>query len=203
MKQALTASEVDPNMTLPHMVLGVAYSQTGQNVAAIESYERGIALGGMFALQKAFIGNVHGRSGDSAKAWKILDELKQLSRNTYVPFMASVFVFEGMGMNDLAIEALERAYIGRETTLVFLKTWPHFDHIRQDPRFQDVDRRVGRLVGGRVAALSTSHRSGCPILCVLRKGWVFQLHEVPPFSEEDAKGWPPTARPIQPKKRPG
>jgi len=43
-KQALTAIDVDPNMTLPHMVLGVAYSQTGQNVAAIESYERGIAL---------------------------------------------------------------------------------------------------------------------------------------------------------------
>jgi hypothetical protein len=97
----------------------------------------------MFALQKAFIGNVHGRSGDSAKAWKILDELEQLSRTTYVPFMASVFVFEGLGMNDLAIEALERSYTGRETTLVFLKTWPHFDHIRQDPRFQSVERRVG------------------------------------------------------------
>ncbi|MBZ5683764.1 MAG: tetratricopeptide repeat protein [Acidobacteriia bacterium] len=145
-KQALTAIEVDPNMTLCHMVLGVAYSQTGQSAAAIEAYEKGIALGGMLAIQKACIGNVHGRSGDSAKAWKILDELEQLSRNTYVPFMASVFVFEGLGMKDLAIEALEKAYTGRETTLVFLKTWPHFDQLRQDPRFQDVERRIGLRV---------------------------------------------------------
>jgi hypothetical protein len=114
-----------------------------QSAAAIESYEKGIALGGMLALQKAFIGNVHGRSGTRRRRGKFWTNWSIFQGVHTFPFMASVFVFEGLGMNDLAIEALEKAYKGRETTLVFLKIWPHFDQLRQDPRFQDVERRVG------------------------------------------------------------
>jgi tetratricopeptide (TPR) repeat protein len=141
--QALTAIEVDPNMTLPYMALGTAYGQKGQDAAAIENYEKGIALGGMLALQKGFIGHLRGKSGDRANALKVLRELEELSRTAYVPSVASVFVYDGLGEYNLAIEALERACENRETTLVFLKTWPHFDRIRDDPRFQKVERRVG------------------------------------------------------------
>ncbi len=141
--QALTAIEVDPNMTLCYLVLGTAHEQKGQHAAAIETYEKGIALGGMLALQKSFIGHVHAKSGDGAKAWKVLHELEELSRTAYVPSMASVFVYDGLGEYDPAIEALERACENRETTLVFLKTWPYLDRLRDDPRFQKVERRVG------------------------------------------------------------
>jgi TolB-like protein/tetratricopeptide (TPR) repeat protein len=142
-KQALTAIEVDPNMTLCYMVLGTAYEQQGEHAAAIETYEKGIALGGMLALQKAFIGHVHGKCGDRAKARKVLDDLEELSKTAYVPSMASVFVYDGLREYDLAIRALDRACDNRETTLVFLRTWPYFDRIRDDPRFQNVERRVG------------------------------------------------------------
>ena len=142
-KQALTAIEVDPNMTLSYVVLGTAYEQKGQHAAAIENYQKGIALGGMLAFQKAFIGHIYGNSGDRAKACEILHELEELSRTAYIPSIASVFVYEGVGEQDRAIKALERACENRETTLVLLKTWPYFDPIRTDPRFQDVERRVG------------------------------------------------------------
>ena len=142
-KQALTAIEVDPNMTLGYMVLGTAYEQEGQHEAAIETYEKGITLGGMLSLQKAFIGHVYGKCGDRAKVREVLDDLEELSKTAYVPSMASVFVYDGLREYDLAIEALEKACEGRETTLVFLKTWPYFDRIRDDPRFQTIERRVG------------------------------------------------------------
>jgi TolB-like protein/tetratricopeptide (TPR) repeat protein len=145
-KQALTAMEVDPNMTLCYMVLGTAYEQKGEHAAAIETYEKGIALGGMLSLQKAFIGHVHGRCGDRGKVRMVLDDLEELSKTTYVPSMASVFVYDGLRENDLAIRALDRACDNRETTLVFLKTWPYFDRIRNDPRFENVERRVGLRV---------------------------------------------------------
>jgi len=86
---------------------------------------------------------VHAKSGDGAKAWNVLHELEELSRTAYVPSMASVFVYDGLGEYDPAIEALERACENRETTLVFLKTWPYLDRLRDDPRFQKVERRVG------------------------------------------------------------
>jgi TolB-like protein/Tfp pilus assembly protein PilF len=141
--QALTALEVDPHMTLSYLVLGVAYEQKGQPAAAIEAYEKGISVGGMFAIQRGSIGHVHGKSGDDAKAWKILRELEQLSRTTYIPLMALSFVYIGLQKYDLAIEVLEKACERRETTSVFLKVWPTFDPIRDNPRLQNLERRIG------------------------------------------------------------
>lgn len=142
-KQAFTAMEVDPTMTLCYMVLGTAYEQKGQHAAAVETYEKGIALGGMLTFQKSFIGHIYGKSGDGAKAREVLRELEELARTAYVPSMASVIVYDGLGESDRAIEALERACANRETNLVFLKTLPHFDRIRDDPRFHKIERRVG------------------------------------------------------------
>lgn len=145
-KQALTAIEVDPTMTLSYLALGTAYEQKGQYEAAIESYQKGIALGGIVAFQKAFIGYVYANAGDPARAWKELHELQELSRTTYIPTMASAFLHHSLGEHDLAIAALETACENRETNLVFLKTWPHFDGLRNDPRFQQIERRVGLRV---------------------------------------------------------
>ena len=141
--QALTAIEVDPNMTLSYLVLGTAYAQERRHAEAIELYEKGIALGGMWAYQKAFIGCVHTRSGEKEKAWNVLEELEETRRNSYVPFMASAFVFEALGEHDKAIEALEKGCEKRETNLAFLKTWPYLDALRDDPRFQEIEQRVG------------------------------------------------------------
>jgi tetratricopeptide (TPR) repeat protein len=143
MEQAFTTIEVDPGMILSYFTLGTAYEQKGQLAAAIEAYEKGIVLGGPVALQKAFIGHVHGSAGEHKKAWDILQELKTLSGTAYVPQVTFVIVYDGLGERELAFEALERACENRDTLLVFLNTWPQFDRIRDDPRFQEVARRVG------------------------------------------------------------
>ncbi len=141
--QAMTAIEVDPNMTLSYMALGTAYAEMGKYSDAIEAYETGITLGGMFALQKAFIGHVHARCGNKEGVSKIQRELQEFAATNYVPSVACAFVYDGMGDRDRALEALEVACKNRETTLVFLRSWPFFDHIRHDPRFHDIERRVG------------------------------------------------------------
>jgi tetratricopeptide (TPR) repeat protein len=141
--QAYTAIEVDPDMTLSYAILGTADAQKGQYAEAIEAYEKGIALGGMWAYQKAFIGCMHSRYGDRAKACNILHELEELALTAYIPFMALAFVYEALGERDTAIEKLERSCENRETNLVFLKTWPYLDTLRDDPRFQEIERQVG------------------------------------------------------------
>ena len=141
--QAHTATEVDPGMTLPYVILGTGHAQKGHHVEAIEAYEKGIALGGMWAYQKAFIGCVHVKTGERAKACEALNELQQARQTSYVPSMASAFVYEALGECDKAIEALETGCERRETNLVFLKTWPFLDGLRDDSRFQQIERRVG------------------------------------------------------------
>jgi hypothetical protein len=48
-----------------------------------------------------------------------------------------------VGAEDRALASLEAAYEARENNLIFLKTEPLFDHLRADPRFQQLVRRVG------------------------------------------------------------
>ena len=142
-EQALTATEVDPNMTLCYWILGTAYEQQGKYRDAIETHEKCIALGGAVAFSKVFIGRAYAKSGEREKAWDVLRELQELSKTRYVPSIASAIFYDSLIEKDLAIEALQRACENRETNLVFLKVWPHFDNLRDDPRFQEIERRVG------------------------------------------------------------
>jgi TolB-like protein len=142
-KQALTAREVDPNMTLNYWTLAVAYEQLGKYGQAIESYEKCIALGGGLAFSKAFISHAYAGSGEREKARDSLRELQEISKTRYVPSVAFVVAYDGLMEIELAIEFLNRACENRETNLVLIKVWPHFDNLRDDPRFQEVERRVG------------------------------------------------------------
>lgn len=142
-EQALTAIEVEPNMTLCYITLGTAYEQKGMYADAVTTYEKGIALGGAFAVQRAYAGHVYGVSGDRIKAGEILRELKELSSRSYVGSLNWALVYEGLGEKELAIGALQKACEDRHTICVFIGTWPQFDRLRDDPRFQDIERRVG------------------------------------------------------------
>jgi len=142
-EQSLTAIDVDPGMMLTYFTLGTAYEQKKMFHEAVAAFEKGIALGGAVALQKSFTGHAYGASGDHGKAWEIVRELTELSKTQYVPSLDFAIVYDGLGEKELAIEALQKACVNRETNLVFLKVWPHFDNVRDDPRFQDIERRVG------------------------------------------------------------
>jgi adenylate cyclase len=142
-EQSLTAIDVDPQMTFTYSLLGVAYEAKEMFVEAVATHERGLALGGPPALHLSMAGHAHAASGNHAKARELLAELQQLSRQMYMPFWSFAIVHEGLGEKDLAIEALERALENREALLVTIKAWPHFDKLRDDIRFQEVERRVG------------------------------------------------------------
>jgi len=142
-EQALTASEVDPNMVLCYWILGTAFEKKGIYREAIEAFERCIAVGGAIAYSKAFISHAFSASGQRTKAWEVLKELQELSKTRYIPWTAIVIAYDGLNETDLAMEALNKACEDRETNLIFLKVWPHFDNVRHDPRFQEIERRVG------------------------------------------------------------
>lgn len=142
-KQALTGTEVDPLMTLCYWTLGVAYEAKGMYPEALNAYEKSVGIGGTHGFVNSFIVRIQAKCGKKAKAWEALDEIKEISKSSYVPAMAFVIAYEGLGEYELAIASLQQAYANRETNLVFIKAWPHFDKIRNDPRFQDIERRVG------------------------------------------------------------
>ncbi|MEQ1646603.1 MAG: hypothetical protein ABL959_24325, partial [Pyrinomonadaceae bacterium] len=51
--------------------------------------------------------------------------------------------FAALGDVGSAIDLLEASYAEREGHMVMLKVDPRFDVLRDDPRFQDLIRKVG------------------------------------------------------------
>jgi tetratricopeptide (TPR) repeat protein len=112
---------------------------------AINSFEEGISLGGALALTKAFMGHMYAVSGEKAKAWEIVREFQDRSKTAYIPSINFNIVYDGLDEKELAIESLQKAYENRDTLLIFIKVFPLWDRFRHDPRFQEVERRVGLL----------------------------------------------------------
>lgn len=61
----------------------------------------------------------------------------------YVPAGAFINAYLGLGDNEQAFVWLERGYEEKSGIMPLLKSHPHFDPIRNDPRFADLVHRVG------------------------------------------------------------
>jgi predicted nucleic acid-binding protein len=83
------------------------------------------------------------KSGRRAEARAELEGLLKLSKERYVPPYNIAMVYNGLGKHEEARAWLERGYREREPRMVFLKVEPKWNNLRDDPRFQDVLRRVG------------------------------------------------------------
>jgi len=57
--------------------------------------------------------------------------------------VASTVVYDGLMEMDLAIESLNRACENRDTDIILIKVWPRFDNLCDNPRFQEIERRIG------------------------------------------------------------
>ena len=76
-------------------------------------------------------------------ALRILNELRRLpqSQENLPALIATVYV--GLGDKDQAFQWLDKAYKECFTALIALKVEPMFDNLRSDPRFEDLQQRVG------------------------------------------------------------
>ncbi|MFY9560008.1 MAG: protein kinase [Terriglobales bacterium] len=141
-QQSRTNLEIAP-LTLSYLALGMCYEQKHMYKEAVDSFQKGIDLGAPYALLRAFEGHAYGHSGDKAKAREILVELQDLAKHQYISLSHLAMVYDGLGESDLAIEALQKAYETHDTFLIHVRDTYFFDDLRSDPRFQDLERKVG------------------------------------------------------------
>jgi serine/threonine-protein kinase len=131
---------MDPNFAQAHLQLGWAYEKKGMYQEAIAEYQKAIALGARPTMLSR-IGRTYALWGKRGEAQKVLDELKQLSKRSYVPSYDFALIYAGLGEKEQAITWLEKAY--EEDPPMGLKVDPTWDSLRSHPRFQDLLRRMG------------------------------------------------------------
>jgi len=132
----------NPNSYNAHLYPGLALEQKRQFSAALPELRKAVELSNN-KMWIGFIAHDLGMSGDKAGARRILRQMEQTPKHTYVSPFLPALVYPDLGEKDKAFFYLERAYEGREHDLIFSDCWPMFDTLRDDERFLDLMRRVG------------------------------------------------------------
>ena len=76
-------------------------------------------------------------------SYEVLGELETRSRTRFVSGVDVAVVAAGLGDTEKALDALERAFDQRSSSLVWWIGYPCFDSLHGQPRFQALTRRLG------------------------------------------------------------
>ncbi|HXP71257.1 MAG TPA: protein kinase [Candidatus Dormibacteraeota bacterium] len=143
LEHLLQTVELDPNYPVTYWVLGLLYMTTGRSDLAIAAGEKAVTLSGGSPLMRAALAHSYGKAGRTKEALQILDDLTSVAKCKYVAphFFAGIHI--GLGENDLALDCLEQSYEEHSHWLIYLHIDPTMDDLRNEPRFQDLLKRVG------------------------------------------------------------
>ena len=134
--------EMDPHHPIPYLPFGLAYSMKGMHAEAIAALEKGLALTPESSEMVAQLGYVRGRAARPSATDEALAQLRERGRHRHVSPFAYALIYTSLGDTERAIDSLERAYRERDWYLCVLKTEPTLDGLRENPRFQDLVRRM-------------------------------------------------------------
>jgi TolB-like protein/class 3 adenylate cyclase len=141
--QCKKAYDLDPNFLATRFMLGLIYEQLGKFDYAIAEFEKAFLLSEGNSVMLALLAYTYAISGQRREAQKKLDVLTERARTKPISSSLIALVHTGLGEKDLALEWLEKAFEQRSQWLAFLKVWPLFDHLRSDPRFQTLLKKIG------------------------------------------------------------
>ena len=139
-QQSQHVLEMDPSFTGAYLMMADGYvlqhkwNEALAAYAKINNYPQAVAVGVTY---------VRAASGDNAQARAALAKLTEYSRQNYVSPMTFATCYAALGERNKAFEWLEKAYKQRATGLISLEVNSRFDNLRSDPRFRDLERRVG------------------------------------------------------------
>jgi TolB-like protein/Flp pilus assembly protein TadD len=134
--------EMDPGFYIAHLVLGQVLDAKGARDAAIVECQKARALNDDPAVL-GVLARAYGLSGNKIEAEKILDQLKELSKQRYVSAYSFALVYLGLGDKEEALRWLEQSYQDRAgSDIGYIRVDPLLDPLRGDPRFEALAEKI-------------------------------------------------------------
>lgn len=109
---------------------------------AIVEFEAAVKQSNRVQLAIASLAHAYAVSGNQIEARKLLAELEERSKQQFVSSYQMATVYAGLGDTQRAMDSLQRAYSPGSIDLVQLKTDPKLDPLRNDPRFQEILKKI-------------------------------------------------------------
>jgi TolB-like protein/tetratricopeptide (TPR) repeat protein len=120
-------------------LLGDLYVEKGMYMESIAHFLK--SGDGPHAL--GHLGNAYARAGQVSAAMKTISQLQEHVKENGVGRYEIALVYAGLGKRQEAFKWLEDSYNAHDVGLIYLKIDPCLDPLRDDPRFDDLLRRVG------------------------------------------------------------
>ena len=138
-----TMLRLDPNYSHTYFVQSLIFLQQRDYEKALTAIQRDSELGGSYAQPESRKVWVHAGQGDTAAAKRALAGLEERSKREYVPPWAFAVAYTGLGDKTRAIGWLNRGIDERDMIMAENLFDPILDPLRGDPRFAEVERRMG------------------------------------------------------------
>lgn len=142
-KTALITLELDPGFTPVHRLISLVYTAKEQYEEAIKENKRWGDLTGNKVKTDVALAHILASAGRKDEAKKIIEDTgieKMLSSNDY---RGIALVHAALDEKDEAFEWLEKSYQKHEESLCSIGIDPKFDSIRDDPRFNELMKKIG------------------------------------------------------------
>jgi TolB-like protein/Flp pilus assembly protein TadD len=153
-KHFKTVADLFPDFFPVHHHLAWAYMQKEMYKESIDEFQKALSISKGHTMVKAMLGYAYAVSGKKDEARKILKELQDYSARQYVPPYRFAVLYTGLGEKDLAFEWLNKSYDDLDILLIYVNVSPFFDSLRQDPRFDQLLKRL-RLTSPSAAPATT------------------------------------------------
>ncbi|MEK6334751.1 MAG: protein kinase [Acidobacteriota bacterium] len=146
--QARKMTEIEPAFFGAYWLKGAVCLGNGDYEAAIEQLTKAVSLGG-HPIVLADLGAANALAGKQETAEKILDQLLDMRRQSYVPAICLARVYSRLGELKKTIQWLETAFEERNGELVFLDNeitsaaqGDSLNSLGKDPRVKDLLQRM-------------------------------------------------------------
>jgi DNA-binding winged helix-turn-helix (wHTH) protein/tetratricopeptide (TPR) repeat protein len=133
---------MEPGFVMTRYRLGLALEALGHYDEAIGEFEA-MQPSPEDPLGLTAIARTRALMGQQSEARRMLIELNDIGRTSYVPAATLAAIHVALGEYELAIEQLERGVEERAIILMSLGSEPHWDPLRNHPRFPALLERVG------------------------------------------------------------
>ena len=135
--------ELHPENPMAHSILGFVHLARKEYDDAETALRRSVELsGGRIPLPVGWLGLSLGLNGRMVEARAVLEDLRSIAKERFVPPTCFAWVHLGLGEVDEAFVWMDRAVDTPDRMMAAIKTYPFLDPIRDDPRFAALLRKM-------------------------------------------------------------
>jgi len=139
----LKTLELAPSFSTARIFLAMAYQKKKMFRKALMEAKKAAAFDSDKAAILGCIGGCYASLGRKDEAVRIIKQLRELAQERYVPSFVFAWIYMHLREKERTLEYLEQAYAERSSYLAVIGTEPDMDILRSNPRFANLQRRIG------------------------------------------------------------